>query len=602
MESKKAGYPGDSASEDAIIDPVQLAKVKDILIVLANAVSAAKIFPAEHKTVVNFISDLEARFKDYLDAYWKLELGIEEQAFTFAGKKIYEDTHPVKSLPFFFFKDGMRTLYFYQGLEKEELKAFLETIKKVSQLPPEEGDIVNALWEKDLANIRFDAPDDFLETKIGVGRPPLEFGVDKEKLSSGRIELTPEDLEAISHSALTVEDSAVKLIEESFPLGREKVSSEQAASDEEDLREIEALLLSNRRISPEDEYLNLITEITYLEERAEQFPAIADVLKQYHKETVEKKDFRRSAWLIQGLHEIKEACAATNKTKAGFLEALIEEITRESPVAELLDPIDLSQVKDIDSLLFYLKLIGPGAARPLAAIFESLGDEQHRRAALDILAEIGRQDANVVMSLAQESKPRLTGEIIGLLSQSGDKRTLSFLASFLGYRSNLIKLEAIKALSRIDDETAGKILIGFLSDDNEDVRTSATRAINPAQKDILEHLLMVARDKVFRKKKATEREAIYEALARSGSSEACELLRKNLKKISFFTPGRDKTELAIAAASALGKMATAEAKEALKDGTRSRSRRVRDACFRALEEISTRRPTSFPQERSHEKP
>ncbi|MDH7511843.1 MAG: HEAT repeat domain-containing protein [Clostridiales bacterium] len=602
MESKKAGCPEDSASADAILDPVHLAKVKEILIVLANAVSAAKIFPAEHKAVVNFILDLETRLKEYLDAHWKLELGIEEQAFTFAGKKVYEDAHPVKSLPFFFFKDGMKKLYFYRGLEKEELKAFLETIKKVSQLPPEEGDIVNALWEMDLANIRYDAPDDFLETKIGVGRPPLELRVDKETLSSGRIELTPEDLEAICRAALVVEASAVRLAEESSLSVQEDVPPEQAASDDQDLREIETLLLSNRRISPEDEYLNLITEIVYLEERAEQFPAIADVLKQVHDEAVQKNDFAKAARLIQSLHEIRDAFATTNKTKAAFLEALMAEITKRSLVAELFDSIDLSKVKDIDSLLFYLRLVGPSAARPLAAVFESSSDERRRRAALDILAEIGRQDASVVMSLVQESKPRLTGEIIGLLSQSQDKRIVSFLASFLGYRSNLIKLEAVKALSRIDDETAGKILIGFLSDENEDVRTAAARAIKPIQKTVLDHLLILARNKAFKKKTMNEKEAILEALARSGSPEACELLRKSLKKTSFLTAGRDKTDLAVAAASALGKMAMAEAEKALKEGTKSRSRRVREACVKALEDISHRRASSVHQGTPNEKP
>jgi len=587
VESKKASYPGDSVSVDTIIDPAQLAKVKEILIVLANAVSAAKIFPSEHQTVVNFISDLEAKFKEYLDAYWKLELGIEERAFTFAGKKVYEDPHPVKSLPFFFFKDGMKTLYFYRGLEKEELVAFLETIKKVSQLPPEEGDIVNALWEKDLANIRYDAPDDFLETRIGVGKPPLELRVDREKLSSGRIDLAPEDLETTRSSTLAVEASVIKPAVESVGEGQEDIASEPVASDEKDMREIESLLLSNRRISPEEEYLNLIIEITYLEDRTEQFPAIADVLKQYHQEAVQKNDFKRAARLLLSLNEIGNASATKDEKKASFLEALITEISQGSLIAELPDSLDFNRVEDIDSLLAYLKLIGPRAARSVAAVFEHSGDERHRRAALNILEEIGRQDSGLVMSLAQESRPALTREIIGLFSRRRDKRIVSYLAGFLRYRNKVIKLEAVKALGEIDDETAGKILIGFLSDEDEEVRTSAARALKPVQKAVLDHLLMLARHKSFKKKNRSEKGAILEAIARSSSDEACDLLRKTLKTSLFSS--REKTEMAIVAASVLGKMITPAAEEALKDGAKSRSRRVREACLRALAEISARR-------------
>lgn len=595
MESKKTSHPADPVSVDTTIDPVQLAKVREILLVLANAISAAKIFPSEHQTVVNFVSDLEAKFKDYLDAHWKLELDIEEQAFTFAGKKVYEDPHPVKSLPFFFFKDGMKTLYFYRGLEKEELKALLETIKKVSQLPPEEGDIVNALWEKDLANIRYDAPDDFLETRIGVGKPPLELRVDREKLSSGRIDLAPEDLETIRSSTLAVKASVIEAAEESAGEAQEDIASEPAASDEQDMREIESLLLSSRRISPEEEYLNLIIEIAYLEDRVDQFPGIADVLKHYHQEAVQKNDFTRAARLLQSLHEIRDTFATKDEKKAAFLEAVVTEIIQGSLIAELPDSLDLSQVEDIDSLLAYLKLIGPRAARSVAAVFQHSSDERLRRAALNILDEFGRQDSGAVMSLAQESRPALTREIIGLFSRIRDKRIVSYLAGFLRYRNKAIKLEAVKALGEIDDETAGKILIGFLSDEDEEVRTAAARAIKPFQKPILEHFLMLARDKAFRKKTTSEREAIYEALARSSSAEACDLFRKTLRKTSFLFPSRDKTEMAILAASALGKMATPVAEDALKDGAKSRSRRVREACHRALAEISVRRnPSAAP--------
>lgn len=56
----------------------------------------------------------------------------------------------------------MKGLGFYRGLHKAELEGFLEAIRVVSLLPPEEGDIVNALWEKDFPNVRYHAPDYFL--------------------------------------------------------------------------------------------------------------------------------------------------------------------------------------------------------------------------------------------------------------------------------------------------------------------------------------------------------------------------------------------------------------------------------------------------------
>jgi hypothetical protein len=184
------------------VDRVQEDRAREILLVLGNAVSAAKLFPSDHQTVRNFISDLHLRLAEYLDTNWKLELGIEEQAFTLEGKTISHDPNAVRSLPFFFFKDGMKRLGFYRGLQKAELEGFLEAIRAVSQLPPEEGDIVNALWEKDFTNIRYFAPDDFLAAKIGVGRPRLQPEVDVDSLNQGRVELTPEDLEEVRNNTV----------------------------------------------------------------------------------------------------------------------------------------------------------------------------------------------------------------------------------------------------------------------------------------------------------------------------------------------------------------------------------------------------------------
>src|SRR4030042_6519586 len=107
------------------IDQAQRDKVKEIVHILVNAVSAAKLFPPDHQSVMSIVSDLQARLKMYLDEYHELELSVEEFAFSLGGEKIYEDPHPIKSLPFFFYKDGMQKLYFYRSPRREEPAEFL---------------------------------------------------------------------------------------------------------------------------------------------------------------------------------------------------------------------------------------------------------------------------------------------------------------------------------------------------------------------------------------------------------------------------------------------------------------------------------------------
>jgi len=64
------------------------------------------------------------------------------------------------------------------------------------------------LWEKDFAHIRYFAPDDFLETKIGAGQRPIEFKIDPQQFETGTITLAPEDREEFMKRGLAAEAEA----------------------------------------------------------------------------------------------------------------------------------------------------------------------------------------------------------------------------------------------------------------------------------------------------------------------------------------------------------------------------------------------------------
>lgn len=598
MEPKKTEATKTTADKESFpVDKAQTERVKEILRLLANAVSAAKIFPSDHQTVVNFLSDLYDRLKKFLDDNWKLELGIEEYAFTFEEKKVYEDLHPGKSLPFFFFKDGMQMLYFYKGLEKEELRGFLETIKKVALLPPEEGDIVNALWERDFGNIRHLAPDDFLETKIGVGKRPLDIKVDRSELHSGQIALTPEDLEEVRAKILALEKPEEGDKEKTGLASQAEMNVPFIASDEKEMREIESLLLSNRRISADEEYLNLVVEIIYLEDRTEQLPGIADVLKKYNQETIQKNDFVRASLLLRSLHEIKDIFAKKDKKKAELVDGVIKELSLESVLALLKQSLDPNSVPDPEALFSYLRMIGTKAAPIVADLFEKSKDPDFREKALDHLKHIGQTDAGALIGLTQESKPVLTKEIISFLSRSEDKRVIPFLANFQGYKNKSIKLEAIQTLGKIKDEAANKILLGFISDTDAEVRTAAAEKLKSSrEKQLLDHILSVVSAKAFKKKSIKEKRAFFDFLGRSRSEEACVHLWNILKKSSFFQSPKRK-ETCFCAVRALEIMATPTAKDILEKGALRRRGKIREACLQALKNMAKGDKTSLTKER-----
>jgi HEAT repeat protein len=572
-----------SETDASPIDRVRQDKVREILVLLEKAVSAARLFPSDHPTVGHFITDLYHRLTEYLDGFGGLEFGIEEQSFVLDGKVVLEEENTARSLPFFFFKDGMRGLEICMGLQKAELEGFLRAIREVAQLPPEEGDIVNALWERDFPNIRHFAPDDYLETKIGVGRPPLRPETHIGSLSQGRVDLAPEDLEEIRKNVLALNRSKENRGAAADPAYLEDLGRTLTRADNGETTEIDALLSASRQLSPKDEYLSLILELIYLEDRPEQFPAIADLLEQYHQQTIRERDFRRASRLLEALNQIKNVYAEKNELKSNLVDSIVALLSRKSNLVELRDSLDLGSIWDSPGLLEYLRFFGPRSAGLVADVYERSSSPDWRGKALQRLKEIGRTDLHELMDLVQDSRPSLSQEIIGFLGESGDKRTLTFLANIVSYKNAAVKLAAIRALGRLQDQAAGKVLLGFLADPDEEVRAGALDNMKGvSDKQILSHIFEAIAGKSFAGSSEREKRALFGALSRSESQEACAFLRRILTTATFL-PSSKKTELSLYSLTALEQMGISQAADALREGAKRRHGKIRRACLKALQ-------------------
>ncbi len=59
------------------------------------------------------------------------------------------------SLPWLFYKDGVRELRFQKGFEEEDLVGFLDIIQRARRQNPDEDDLLVMLWERDLLHLRY---------------------------------------------------------------------------------------------------------------------------------------------------------------------------------------------------------------------------------------------------------------------------------------------------------------------------------------------------------------------------------------------------------------------------------------------------------------
>lgn len=591
-DSKKTVSPIDQEFQDDIQpDEETLEKIKEILHLMAITFTQMKIFSSEHANVKKFADDLYEKTNKFLDENWKLELGIEEFSFTYQGKTVYTESQISKSLPFLFFKDGMQILFFYKGLKKEEFQEFLEILRMISSLPPEESDIVISLWERDFANIRYYAPDEFLETKIGGGMEPVKYRLDKNDLSTGTIELAPEDKSALSQNDLSLEtfEKTAEKPEDLIEKGEEFSPVVQSTKlNDEEAKTLELMLRSNRKISSEDELRSLLIEMLYLEERPEQFNITLNALAHLQKDLLLKGDFSRALQLFTLTLELKESLLPQFDEEAKLLENFLKDLSNTNSLASIKKVSQSGQVSDLKSFFDYLKLLGPEAIHLVGDLYEDSKDPGFRINALDYFKEVGQKNISALMDIVHDNRPALATEIISLSSAFNDKRTIQYLANFISYKNKTIKFEVVKALGKFGDKAANTILMGFLADEDEGLRILAAQELQPSgDSSILDRIKQLVLNKKFIKKSRMEKKALLELLGRSQTEEACDMLRNIMKKISIFSlPKRIETSLC--AVSALEVMQTPESHKALDEGVHMRNKKISQACRYALKRISSK--------------
>jgi len=563
-------------------------KVSDIFNLFARTFSQIKIFSAEHASVRKFIDQLYIYFRDFLNSHEKMEIGIDETSFTFMNEEIYREDNIQKSLPFLFFKDGMQILFFYKGLKRTEFQEFLDVIKKESQLPAEESDVVNAIWEKDFANIRYYAPDDFLESKIGLKTSIKKYEVNQTKINKGKINLDPNDRKSLERGKFIgsqtpdIKDDSWKKMDFAGQITSLIGSIDLNA---EEKKSIESMLKTNRELTKDDELLSLIFEMLYLEKKDEIFKETLDVLSETFENFLEKDDFRKTVSIIRFIYELKKDIHPESQEKKQNLNKFLENLANQEMLNLLSEKVRDKKIPDMDNCLTHLRLIGPKSLSILAYVAENYEPNEIKIKALRFFRELGRHDLPTLTSLARNESPAITNEIIFILSECPESSALKYLNLFTGYINKSIKINAINAIGKFKSEAAAKILSNFIDDEDEGIRILAIQNISVfTDETMFIKLESLIYDKKFHKRSREEKQILLETLGKSRTSSALDILQHLIKKVGFFSLSK-KVETALCAVSGLKAMRTADSLQSLKKAARSRKKTVRIAAQTAFTQL-----------------
>jgi len=592
MEEQKFDKPDAQAEPEEIpavekkVDPAELNKVKLLFKYFDTAFSTMKLYPPGNPSVEKTVGIFDEKLREFLEEYDEMRIGIGEFNFRYKNEIAFQDEEKKRSLPFFLFKDGMRQLSFFKGLDSKELQYFLNILKEAIDLPSEESDAVGLLWEKDFVNIRYYALDEFLDLKIGGGDKAKDFEVDPGKFKGGKIELTPEDIaEVKDQQDMLMFEQPKKGEGEGDREGMEGSDQRIPALTPEEAPEIEKLLEKGRRMTSEGELVDLLFEILYFEKSDGQFADVLKMLEKYFLEIVRNADFSKALGILKNVHGLKENLRDKSEEKIMLLDK-VEKNAKDESSKSLLKKLYLDdKVKDYDSFFQYLEILGPEVVTVVGIAWENAKDMVHKHKAADILREIGKKDVGALLYFAKGSNVSLSLEIMSMMEAIGDLKEVHHFEGFVDHPNKDIRLEVIRVLGKVASQDANKILVRFLADNDVEVSVFAAQNLKYlGDQEVFEFVLELAKDKEFIRRTRMEKSSMSNYLASAKHDEAYALFRSFLKKWSLFSAAKQ-NETRFCVVSALESHPSPQAREVLQEGTKVFGRSVRQACRVALSQM-----------------
>ena len=557
---------------------VDLPLIQELLRLFGKAARAHQLYLPNNPVYKAAQDALRAGFAPIWEQADELVLAFTESEVKYGGEVVLEErSRGSDSLPWTFYKDGVRELRFLRGFDDEELGRLLDILQRVRKASPDEDDLLTLLWQGDFTYLRYRYVDMMVDATVPVAEGG-EALTDGEELVEGGGR-TGQRIDPASYAGGGEDE------EEQRP-GVISMSDFDATLYFLDEKEIEYLQTEVKREYESDLRLSVIALLLDILEQqpdADIRTEVADVLDNFMLHMLTGGQFRNVAFLLREAQVASQRAAELQAPVRERLQTLPSRLSAPEALAQMLQSID--------------EAADPPGSAELGELFEQL-----RPTALGTVFEwLGRLQTPRLRPLLEQAAARLasqnTAELVKLIGS--DNRSVSLeatrragalktpaavapLARLLADGDTELRVAAAQALTEIGTPGAMQALERGLEDSDRDVRIATTRAFQArAYRAGLPRLEAAVKGRALREADLSEKMAVFEAYGTMCGDPGVATLDGLLNGKSLF--GRkDDAELRACAAMALGRIATSSALAALQKAANEKDVVVRSAVSRAL--------------------
>lgn len=526
---KKLEDKTDGLDEKNIKEEVQSAK--SLIQTFLQTVKISQLYEPNHPMISRFLDNLKLEFDRYFEDLDSFSLKVGQYQLLYRGKVAYESQNLKENLAFFFFRDGIREIHFFKGLEFKELADFLGIVRKSNIINRNEGDLVTLLWEKDFFHIDFTIVDEFLdedETFIPVTDEDLLKGLEYKGFREGLEEEGGKAKTDESHASIAAG------LRQAFNIPPEQSVAQVCALNPDEMEQI------YRRVEREQEsdYVytlinNLIEILLHLGENMEAYENLISYFERINKSLLEEREVGKAVMILRSLNDPFTLGDSKEKQTSAIDRILVK--AGDSPSLELLGKaMEGNGEADSESILQYLQLLPKPAVDPLCSLLMGLGAEKWRRVLCDRIAELCRGEIQSLTKFLSDPNYLFLSDILRILEKVAHPSTPKYLGNLVNHEDPKVREETLKLIAKFE-ENGTDLVRKFLRDSVPQIRGRASRILAKMDKQrAVKPLTEIVLSEDFLKRDYEEKVSFFIALGETGSAEAIATLQKIAKEKKWF--------------------------------------------------------------------
>ncbi|OGP87588.1 MAG: hypothetical protein A2157_13725 [Deltaproteobacteria bacterium RBG_16_47_11] len=527
---KKLEEKIDGFDEKALEEEVK--STRSLIQTFLQTVKGYRLYDTNHPILSKFLDRLKKDFDGYFDEFDSFSIQVKEHQLYCRGKVVYESQDVRESLAFVFYKDGVREIHFYRGLDQKEMTDFLNVVRKSDRVNRSEDDLVTLLWEKDFSHIDFTTVDEFLEGS-GTSIPATEEDLAKKMEYRGGWEegwtekVDPTETE--SSSSVVVEG-----LNQAFSLSPGQSLVQACQLTPEESREINQVAQQEQQ--PEYLYVlidNLIEILLHLGEDMDAYENMISFFQRAIELLLEQGEVKQALEILNHLNDALESIVLKDK-QIFAIRQILEASSSPQAIECLGKIIRESGEVDSESTRQYLRLLTKQAIDPLCLLLGKVESGKWRRMICDRLAEFSQEEIQPLTKYLSDPDPFVVSHILYVLGKVGHPSTLKYLSPLVTHSDIKVREETLRLVARFEDKGKDH-LQKFLKDTHPEIRGKASLALAKAAKgQAVKPLTEIILSEDFHKRAYEEKASFFKALGETRSKEAIPILQMIAKKRRWF--------------------------------------------------------------------